>query len=135
MIGRNTKDGKFTYNSTDDLTRFVEGDRGDMLRYYSYFGRVNYNFSDKYLLTINGRMDYNSKFPPQNRSGFFPSVSGGWRITKEPFMSTLADLIDLKLRAGYGKVGSLPEENGAYLPLLTVIKYIIFMGIIPIQIV
>ena len=114
MEGLNTKDGKITYNSTDVQTRSLTGDRGDMVSSYSFFGRLNYNYNDKYLLTVNARADYSSKFPPENRRGFFPSVSAGWRITKEPFMAGLADVMDLKIRAGYGSIGNTYDANYVY---------------------
>lgn len=72
----------------------------------SFFGRINYNFNDKYLLQVNGRYDGSSKFAPGNKWAFFPSASVGWRISEEPFMRD-AELFDnMKIRASYGSIGS-----------------------------
>lgn len=71
------------------------------------FSRLNYAFKDRYLIEINARYDGSSKFPANQRYGFFPSVSGGWRINKEPFWNVSKKLIsDLKLRASYGALGN-----------------------------
>ncbi|MCZ4224935.1 SusC/RagA family TonB-linked outer membrane protein [Pedobacter rhodius] len=71
------------------------------------FSRLNYAFKDRYLLEVNARYDGSSKFPANQRYGFFPSVSAGWRINKESFWSVSNKLIsDLKLRASYGSLGN-----------------------------
>ncbi|WP_175636364.1 SusC/RagA family TonB-linked outer membrane protein [Pedobacter ghigonis] len=71
------------------------------------FSRLNYTFKDRYLLEVNARYDGSSKFPADQRYGFFPSVSAGWRINKEPFWGVSDKLIsDLKLRASYGSLGN-----------------------------
>ena len=71
------------------------------------FSRLNYAFKDRYLLEVNARYDGSSKFPADQRYGFFPSVSAGWRINKEPFWGVSDKLIsDLKLRASYGSLGN-----------------------------
>ena len=71
------------------------------------FGRLTYSFDDKYLLTANMRYDGSSKFPKENRFGFFPSVSVGWRLGQEKFMDwSRKYLDDFKLRASYGSIGN-----------------------------
>ncbi len=71
------------------------------------FYRLNYAFKDRYLLEFNGRYDGSSKFPSNQRFAFFPSVSGGWRISNEPFWKVSPSAIsDLKLRASYGSLGN-----------------------------
>jgi TonB-linked SusC/RagA family outer membrane protein len=73
----------------------------------SYFGRVNYNFKDRYLLSATFRADGSSKFSQKNRWGYFPSVALAWRISSEPFMKgTEKWLDDLKLRLSYGTAGN-----------------------------
>ena len=72
----------------------------------SYFGRVNYEFADKYLLNASLRADGSSRFGENNRYGVFPSISVGWRISAEPFMQGLSWIDDLKLRASYGVTGN-----------------------------
>ncbi|TVR40348.1 MAG: TonB-dependent receptor [Bacteroidia bacterium] len=72
----------------------------------SQFGRITYDYDTKYLLTANIRRDGSSKFGPKNRYGVFPSVSVGWRPTEEPFLENLKDILEARLRFGYGQVGS-----------------------------
>ncbi len=73
----------------------------------SYFGRLNLNWDNKYLLEANLRADGSSKFAPGHRWGYFPSVSAGWRISQEHFMEGAASWLDhLKLRASYGSLGN-----------------------------
>ncbi|MDR2232552.1 MAG: TonB-dependent receptor [Tannerella sp.] len=70
------------------------------------FFRVNYNFSERYLLEVNGRYDGSSRFPQNQQWAFFPSVSAGWRISEEPFWKVDRKAIsNLKLRASYGSLG------------------------------
>lgn len=81
----------------------------------SFLSRVNYSYDDKYLLTANFRADGSSAFGPNNRWGYFPSFSAGWRISEEKFMPEESFLNDLKLRAGWGIVGNDQIANYAYL--------------------
>jgi TonB-linked SusC/RagA family outer membrane protein len=69
-------------------------------------GRVNYNYDERYLLTANFRADAYSGFGVENRWGYFPSFSGGWRISNEKFFSDVEVVNDLKLRIGWGEVGN-----------------------------
>lgn len=81
----------------------------------SFFGRVNLSYGDRYLLTANFRADASSNFSPENRWGYFPSLSGAWRISNEPFLedSPIFDVVDqFKIRVGYGLVGN--ENIGGY---------------------
>ncbi|MDO6434931.1 TonB-dependent receptor [Flavitalea sp. BT771] len=71
------------------------------------FGRLNYGYKDRYLLEVNGRYDGSSKFPSDQRFGFFPSVSAGWRIAKEAFWNVDPKAIsDIKIRGSYGSLGN-----------------------------
>jgi len=73
----------------------------------SFFGRINYDYKQKYLLEINGRYDGSSRFAEGHKYGFFPSVSAGWRISQESFMEPLKNVInDLKIRASWGELGN-----------------------------
>lgn len=73
----------------------------------SFFGRANYDYEGKYLLSATFRADGSSKFSEGNRWGYFPSVSAAWRISQENFMdATKSWLSDLKLRASYGTAGN-----------------------------
>lgn len=81
----------------------------------SVFGRANYNFDNRYLLTATLRADASSKFGINNRWGYFPSFAGAWRISSEKFMeSTNEWLSDLKLRLGYGEVGNSNIDTYQY---------------------
>ncbi len=71
----------------------------------SFFGRLNYGYTDKYLLTATMRADGSSKFGKNNKYGYFPSVALGWNISKEDFMSD-APFDNLKLRASWGQTGN-----------------------------
>ncbi len=71
------------------------------------FSRLDYSFKDRYLVEVNARYDGSSKFPEDQRYGFFPSVSAGWRVSKEPFWNVSSKWIsDLKLRGSYGSLGN-----------------------------
>lgn len=72
-----------------------------------YFGRLNYNFKEKYFIEANGRYDGSSRFAEGSRFGFFPSFSAGWNIAKEPFMESIVEQVStLKLRASWGEIGN-----------------------------
>ncbi len=82
----------------------------DMTR-QSWFGRVQYDFDNRYLLEANFRADASSRFPKENRWGYFPAVSAAWRISQESFMEGTRGWLDqLKLRLGWGRTGN--EELG-----------------------
>ena len=72
----------------------------------SYFGRANYNYDSRYLLTVNYRRDGSSKFSPQNRFGNFASVAGAWNVHNEKFLTLPEAISSLKLRGGYGELGN-----------------------------
>ena len=81
----------------------------------SGYGRVNYDFDQKYLLEVSGRYDGSSRFTESNRWGFFPSASAGWVISRENFMSSTKNVIDLlKLRVTYGLLGNQDIGNYPY---------------------
>ncbi|TDE11006.1 SusC/RagA family TonB-linked outer membrane protein [Dyadobacter psychrotolerans] len=73
----------------------------------SAYGRLNYNYDEKYLLEVNGRMDASSRFRQENWWKLFPSVSAGWRISQEGFWSGINNIVqDAKIRASYGTLGN-----------------------------
>lgn len=80
----------------------------------SYFGRFNYNYRDRYLFEANARYDGTSRIASENRWGFFPSFSGAWRATQEPFIQKLdlKWLSDFKIRASWGELGN--QNIGLY---------------------
>ena len=75
-------------------------------RLQSYFGRANYSFKDKYLLTATFRADGSSRFAPTHRWGYFPAAALAWRLSDENFLKDVSWVNDLKLRVSYGTVGS-----------------------------
>lgn len=77
----------------------------------SFFGKMNYSYADKYLLSLTLRRDGSSRFGKNHRYATFPSVSLGWRITQESFMKELTWLDDLKLRASWGQTGNQEISN------------------------
>lgn len=96
-----------------------------------YLGRLFYSYNDKYLVTINVRRDESSRFSSANRSGTFPSVSVGWRLSDEKFFSKAANIFnDVKIRASWGQSGNqFTGQNFAYLPSLqTSIFYVVGAG-------
>lgn len=80
----------------------------------SYFGRINYNFLDRYLLTMNLRYDGSDKFGKNNKWGFFPSASVGWRVSEEEFMKEFEQLSNLKVRISYGQTGNSSIGSNAF---------------------
>lgn len=82
-----------------------------------FFGRVNYNYANRYLLMASIRREGSDKFGANNRWGWFPSVSAGWRINNEGFMKDINWINELKLRAGYGVTGTEPGSAYQYLGL------------------
>ncbi len=80
--------------------------RNPWVKLAAFFGRVNYSYLDRYILTATARYEGSSKFAPKNRWGFFPGLSAGWRISQEPFLRDVSFINDLKLRGGYGETGN-----------------------------
>lgn len=72
----------------------------------SYLGRINYNFDDRYLLTVNFRADGSSRYSKGNKWGYFPSAAFAWRVSEESFMREVRQVSQLKFRLGYGVTGS-----------------------------
>lgn len=77
---------------------------GDNL--FSFFGRANYQYKGKYLLTLTARADGSSKFAPGNQWGIFPAAAAAWRVSQEDFMQDSKTISDLKLRLSYGEAGN-----------------------------
>ncbi len=84
----------------------------DNLRMESYFSRLNYNYKDRYYISLSARTDGSSRFAPDYRWGKFWSVGASWRISQEEFMSGITWLSDLKLKASYGTQGN--DNLGTY---------------------
>ena len=92
----------------------------------SWLGRINYNYADRYLLTLTGRADGSSKFGVNNKWGFFPSAALAWRVTEEAFMEEADWLSNLKLRASYGLTGN--QGFGSYSSVASLSQYSYNLG-------
>ncbi|GAB3806663.1 TonB-dependent receptor [Spirosoma humi] len=89
----------------------------------SVFGRINYDFKQKYLFEANARYDGSSRFSKGHKYGFFPSVSAGWRISQESFMQPLLGTInELKFRASWGQLGNQNIQGGNY-PFMSALQF------------
>ena len=80
---------------------------------FSQFGRLDYAFKNRYLFNATVRRDEASVFGSLVKPGYFPSVGFGWRLSEEEFMKSIRWITDLKIRGGYGEVGSI-SNNGAF---------------------
>ena len=110
------EDYDFAYISTATGNTIINaygngGSGGDKYNLLSYFGKFNYSFDSRYLLSGSLRYDGSSKFGSNNPYALFPAISAGWRISQEDFMKDNNVLSDLKLRASWGKNGSLSNIN------------------------
>ena len=97
----------------------------------SVFGRINYNYNQKYLLEANIRYDGSSRFAPGLKYGVFPSFSAGWRISEEPFMKNIPWIDNLKVRASWGKLGNQDIGNYPFVSSVTLGKDYVFNGTVP----
>jgi TonB-linked SusC/RagA family outer membrane protein len=105
------------YVSAGTLNEKASGSN-DYTSLISYLGRVMYNYDNRYYLTASIRSDGSSKFPTGNKYAVFPAVSVAWRISGEQFMRGQQIFDNLKLRAGWGRVGNQNIDNNAYLTLI-----------------
>ncbi|MEZ4883808.1 MAG: TonB-dependent receptor [Chitinophagales bacterium] len=127
LLGFEAQSGKYEWLfasrdnlPTNDLQQLTLGDAGQQQNdggaghwaLMSYFGRLNYGFADRYLLTATVRVDGSSRFGPNNRYGTFPSAAIAWRASNEPFLKDIEALDNLKIRFGVGEVGN--QEIGFY---------------------
>lgn len=98
--------------NTGSLINMSNGGTGSEWALQSFFGRVNYNFDNKYLFEANARYDGSSRFHASNRFGFFPSFSAGWVLSQEDFLKDHSVVSELKIRASWGKLGN--QQIGTY---------------------
>ncbi|TAH19531.1 MAG: TonB-dependent receptor [Cytophagales bacterium] len=118
-VGRGMGGSRINYYSDDPnyrtLSSGAAGINNNSYAYkntlYSLFGRVDYSFDDKYILSATVRRDGSSRFGQNNTYGVFPSVTAAWRISQEEFMKSITWISDLKLRGGYGTMGSQLNIN------------------------
>ena len=103
-------------------------DFGSLSKVASYFGRVNYSFQNKYLVTGTMRADGSSKFSEDNRWGYFPSIGLGWVITSEKFMGDQKIFDNLKLRGSWGKIGNMSVPANLSVLKVTETPQFIYVG-------
>lgn len=111
-----------TINAAGQITR--AGTFKEAWSLLSGFGRVQYDYANKYYATASMRADGSSRFGKNNKWGYFPSASAGWRISGEPFMADIKTISNLKLRASYGITGNFQIPNYGSVGLLSYDDYI-----------
>ncbi|GAB3033868.1 SusC/RagA family TonB-linked outer membrane protein [Spirosoma pulveris] len=104
----------YYYLNTGNASSATNSEVGSIQTRQSYIGRVNYNFADRYLFTGTARYDGSSKFPTNNRWGFFPSLGAGWVISEEPFLRGKTPFDQLKARVSWGKTGNDRIDPSAF---------------------
>jgi TonB-linked SusC/RagA family outer membrane protein len=108
----------FEYNNLGaGSTNPSVGSGASRFAFNSYFGRINYGFRERYLLTFTGRADGSSKFGANHKFAFFPSAALAWRVSEEPFLKTNPIVSNLKVRTSYGLTGN--SEIPTYQSLAT----------------
>lgn len=107
------------------LTNPKTGSYKNIEKLFSVFGRFNYNYDEKYLLSFTIRRDESSKFSKNDRVGYFPSISAGWRISNESFFNIPA-INDLKIRANYGVLGTSNNNYYDYIAVMNLYPQVIF---------
>ena len=109
--------GQGTYNQEKE-GRLGMGSWKNTSKLIAFFGRISYNYDNRYMVTASLRYEGSSRFGENNKWGYFPAVSAGWRISQEKFMEASASwLDDLKIRADFGVTGN--QEIGNYMSLAT----------------
>lgn len=108
----------FSYHNLGNGANLINNPTSGMMSSYinqddlvSFFGRLNYNFDGKYLLSASLRHEGSTRLGEQYKWGTFPAFSAGWIINREKFMANLSKINELKLRFGYGVTGNMPSDN------------------------
>jgi TonB-dependent starch-binding outer membrane protein SusC len=133
LYGSLFNDLDFNHNILDNTTvdtvaNNVSGFSGAYRALASYFGRVNYNFNEKYLLSAVIRRDASSNFGPNNKWGVFPSVSAGWVVSEESFFQNIEPIDFLKFRVSWGRNGNDRLESFAYMATISSIYRDYYLG-------
>jgi TonB-linked SusC/RagA family outer membrane protein len=119
---------KPTFNLMDG-EYYTVGQSGNEWSYFGLLYRANYNYKDTYLLEVSGRYDGSSKFPSNQRWGFFPSASIGWRLSEEKFMDWSNDFLDnLKIRLSAGSLGNGSVDPFKYISMMDVKRSGVIIG-------
>lgn len=118
----------FSYYNLAAGSNLINDPRQDMMSSYiskdnlaSFFGRVNYNYDERYLLSASIRHEASTRLGANHKWGTFPAVSVGWRISNEAFMADVKVINELKLRVGYGVTGNMPSDSYMSLPMMGVV--------------
>lgn len=135
LVGTNIEDAEYIYHRSK-RQKLYDNDKGEVNLAYGdqivtsthtwwsvagVFMRVNYDFDNKYLIEGNLRYDESSKFAAGSRGGWFPSVSAAWRISEEPWMQSIKQVMNaLKIRGSYGVIGNQDVPLGSFIPSMTV---------------
>ena len=127
--GENIGGARQDYVNTEDPFRYLDygglniknyaGGSASSWALVSFFGSANYGYDNKYFISGTIRADGSSRFGPNNKWGYFPSVSGGWLVSKEKFMENSEWISNLKLRASWGQSGNQEIPDNAYQTLVT----------------
>lgn len=96
---------------------------GGAFAFLSYYTRFNYSIQNKYFVQLSGRVDGSSRFGEDNRFGFFPAVSAGWKLSDEAFLSDVSALSHLKLKTSIGLVGNTPDGDFLYRRNYLIVNY------------
>lgn len=118
-----------SYKSIGGATDFPANNQWSKISYWqtaSYMARLNYVYDNRYLFTLTGRYDGNSKYGINNKWSFFPSAAVAWRISEEKFMEPLTAIDDLKLRLGYGQLGN--SDFSSYTSFTQVVPGVTVIG-------
>ena len=136
MLGMNSVDYKYTgvWGQRKDLLDInnpqfnlatgtqTSGGSASWSSTLGFFGRLNYNYKERYLLEANLRYDGTSKFPTHLKWQWFPSFSAGWRVTEEPWMQGAKNVLSsMKLRATWGSIGDQSVGSALYIPTMSLI--------------
>lgn len=120
-----TSEGQYFEQLDAALRNSRTGSFKNIDKIFSIFGRVNYNYDERYLFSFTMRRDESSKFGPDYRTGYFPSVSGAWRLSKENFFN-VSWIDDLKVRANYGILGTSNIDVYQYRSVINAFPQVIF---------
>ena len=120
-IPSNVESLRFPSAGTNNMKAYGTNSYSSLI---SYLARVMYNYKERYYLTASVRVDGSSKFSKDNQYATFPAVSGAWRVTAEPFMKNQKIFDDLKIRAGWGRVGNQNIDNSAFITTIGNADYV-----------
>ncbi|MET0638092.1 MAG: TonB-dependent receptor [Chitinophagaceae bacterium] len=111
----------FRYLDYGGTTSIRSGGSASQWDLVSFFGSASYSFDNKYFFSGTMRADGSSRFGPNNKWGYFPSLSAGWRISQEAFMQDISWISDLKLRGSWGKAGNQEIPDNSYKSIVTMV--------------